>query len=178
MDDQWLRAKQLFTSFHGSTFQMYREGVLEEYKKYDISPQMELDWFKEQIAGYCQELSIRDWSAVTGLGAVASQYKDKTILENVEAFTSRHLMSADSIVKLMYAEGIIDIVKKIKEVVPKELLYKAYKTTAIILDDVISKPLIIDPGHELHNYNLNDKRSLNHRAQRSIDAIKDDLVTK
>ncbi len=175
MDDQLLRAKELFTLHLGSTFQMYREGDLDEYKKFDVQPQMENEWFKELGEKYTKELSIRDWTAVSTLGQLTSNYKDKVILENVIAFVSRHLMSSDSIVKLMYAERIIEIVKKMKKDIGIELVHKAYKATAIILEDIITKPLIIDPGHELANFNLSDKRSLNNRAKKSIEEIKNDL---
>ncbi|TFE19349.1 hypothetical protein [Cohnella luojiensis] len=175
MDDQLLRAKKMFTSYHGSTFHMYRKGDFEEYKKFDVQKEMEIEWFKEMIDEYTVELSIRDWTAVHNLELIASNYQDKMILENVISFAARHLMSADSIVKLMYAERIIEIINKTKKNISKELLHKSYKTTVIILEDIISKPLIIDPGHELNNYDLVDKRSLNNRAKRSIEVIKNDL---
>jgi hypothetical protein len=176
MDDKFLRAKELFTSYHGSTSHMYREGDFEEYKKFDIPKQLEIDWFKEMIDLYTRELSIRDWNAVHCLDSIASNFKDKVILENIISFATRHIMSADSIVKLMYAEGIFDIIKKTKTVISKDLLYEAYKSAAIILEDVISKPLIIDEGHELHLYKLKDKRSLNIRAKRCIEEISNDLA--
>lgn len=169
------KAKQLFTSYCGNTLAMYREGVLQEYKGFEVPKALETEWFGEMVDRNARELSIRDWKAIDELSAIASNYKDPAILEKVIAFTSRHMMSADSVVKLMVAERILEIINKIKLDIAQPLLYEAYKTTAIILEDVITKPLVIDPGHELHLYELKDKRSLNHRAERSIQQIKKDL---
>jgi len=118
LDDKILRAKKLFTSYDGSTFHMYREGQLEEYKQYNISKELEVDWFKELIAQYTQELSIKDWNAVFRLDSIASNYQDESILKNVLSFASRNVMSSDSIVKLMYAERIIEIINKTKKTHP------------------------------------------------------------
>ncbi|OPA73813.1 hypothetical protein BVG16_27435 [Paenibacillus selenitireducens] len=175
MDNQLLRAKELFTSYHGSTLHMYREGDLEEYREYNIPKDMEIEWFKEMIDQYTRELSIRDWNAVEHLDLIADHYPDASILKNIESFASRNVMSSDSIVKLMFAEKMIDIIKKTKKHIPEELLIEAYKTTYIILNEIMNKPLIIDPGHELEQYNLKDKKSLNNRAKRSIENLKNEL---
>jgi hypothetical protein len=175
LEDERGRAKELITAYYGNTLQMYREGVLEEYKCFDISKMMEIEWFTEMVENFSKKLSIRDWSAVDHLKILANHYHDPIILENVIAFTARHLMSADSLVKLMYAEGIMDIIKALKKFITTGRLHHAYKTTAILLEDVISKPLIIDPGHELSNWGLSDKRSLNSRAKICLDKIRDDL---
>jgi hypothetical protein len=173
MNEQFERAKKRFTSCHGSFLQMHRDGVYEEYKGYGVPQQLELEWCTEMIAAYTRELSISDWKAVTGLQSIARHYQDSTILENVILFTSRHLMSADSIVNLMYAEQMIEIIKLTMKIISNDLLNRAYKVTMHILEDIIAKPLVIDPGHELHGYNLKDKRSLNNRANKSIQELKE-----
>lgn len=175
MDDTKQRAKELFTSYFGSYFQMHRDGKYEEYKSYDISKDAEAEWYEELIAKYTGELSIREWDAVLGLLSIAQNYPEGRILDHAISFTSRHVMSSDSIVKLMYAETNIEIIKLVKNKCSTELLHKAYKGTALILEDIISKPLIIDPGHELHLFHLKDKRSLNNRAAKSIEVIKEML---
>ncbi|WP_155971643.1 hypothetical protein [Paenibacillus sp. Soil522] len=154
---------------------MHRDGKLEEYKSYNISKEEEAGWFEEMIAKYTGELSIRSWDPVIGLLTVAKNYPDSRILDNVITFASRHVMSSDSIVKLMYAENIIAIIKLVSNKCSTEQLHRAYKVTALILEDIISKPLIIDPGHELHEFHLKDKRSLNNRASKSIEVIKEML---
>lgn len=175
MDSSLIRAKELFTSYDGSTFQMYREGKYEEYKQYHVPKEIELEWFREMIDHASRELSIRDWKAVDRLDSIANHYQDASILRSVLSFASKNAMSSDSIVKLMYAEGIIEIIKKTKERLDNDLIKATYKATYLILESIIKEPLIIDPGHELENYNLRDKKSLNDRARRSIEKIRSDL---
>ncbi|OMF24860.1 hypothetical protein BK133_22470 [Paenibacillus sp. FSL H8-0548] len=177
MSEGLLRAKELFTPVFGNYFQMHRLGTLEEYKSFDITKDVETAWFDEMIANDVLELSIRNWDAVLHLLSVAKNYPDSKILEQVVAFASRHIMSSDSIVKLMYAENIIEIIKLVKLQSSTELLHQAYKAAAQILDDIILKPLIIDPGHELQLFDLKDKRSLNLRATKGIEAIKELLAS-
>ncbi|MBD3922940.1 hypothetical protein H8B09_29805 [Paenibacillus sp. PR3] len=175
MNDQLGRAKELFTTYNGSAFQMFRNGCIEEYKQYNIPKQLETDWFEEMVARYTKELSIRDWNAINRLVSIAANYPNDKILKNVLSFASRNVMSSDSIVKLMYAEGIIEIINKIKPQLSHDSRIEAYKTAFLILDDIIKKPLVIDTGHELENYNMKDKKSLNERAKRSIEKIESDL---
>ncbi|WP_139998661.1 hypothetical protein [Paenibacillus paridis] len=166
------RAKELFTDYFGNYFQMHKNGLLEEYKTYEVTKEAETQWYEEMIANEVKKLSIRNWDAALQCVSISKNYPDSKIVEQIVAFASRHVMSSDSMVKLMYAELIIEIIKLVKAHTATELLHKAYKETAIILEDIISKPLIIDPGHELHVFGLKDKRSLNLRAANSIESIK------
>jgi hypothetical protein len=171
MDDQ-RRAKELFTAYLGHFNHMYREGVLEEYKGYDIAQEIETGWLDEMVDSFTKELSIMNWNGVIRLEGLARSYSNPTILENVVTFASRHLMSADSLVKLVYAEKMIELIQLLQKKIPLELLYKAYKSTIEILEDTITKPLLLDPGHKLAQFNLKDKKALNTKARRDIDELK------
>jgi hypothetical protein len=175
LEQQAQRAKELFTSYFGSYFLMHRDGKYEEYQTYDVTKETETEWLEELIVKYTGELSIRNWDAVIQLWSLAKNFPDSRILDHVIAFTSRHLMSSDSIVKLMYAEHIILIIKLVKDKCSTDQLHNAYKVTALLLEDIISKPLIIDPGHELQDFQIKDKKSLNNRAAKSIELIKEML---
>ena len=177
MAEQATRAKQIFTGHYGNYFQMHREGNYEEYKTYEITKEQEAAWYAELIEMNVNRLSIRNWDAVIQLLLVAKNHPDSHILERIIAFASRHVMSSDSIVKLMYAEHIIEIIKLVKSKAEIELLHRAYKTAAQILDDIMSKPLIVDPGHDLQSLGLKDKRSLNQRAGKNIEVIKELLAS-
>jgi hypothetical protein len=171
MDDRQ-KAKELFSSYLGSFIQMYRDGNLEEYKEYDIAKQTETEWFDEMVDLFTKELSIMNWNGIFRLEALARNYPNPKILDNAASFSSRHLMSADSLVKLVFAEKMIELIKLFKKEVSLELLYKAYKSTIEILEDTIAKPLILDPGHELEQFDLKDKKDLNIKARRKIDELK------
>lgn len=172
LEEQRMRAKELFDLYRGHFFQMHRDGVFEEYKTYEIDSQIEMDWYTEWIDNYTNQLSIRDWDAITSLESLAKYYQDSRILDHVIAFASRHIMGADSIVKLMYAEKLMDLIKSLTKVVSREIRHSAYQLTYKILEDIISKPLIVDPGHELSQYHLKDKKSLNSRVKKSMDEIR------
>jgi phosphopentomutase len=172
LEDHIKRAKDLFTYYCGSHFQMYREGAFVEYKKYDIPKQTEVEWFKELIEKYTAELLIRDWDAVFRLDSISRSYQDSIILGNVISFASRNVMSADSIVKLMYAESIIRIIQSSKKIISKDLLYNACKVAVRLLENIISNQLILDPERDLSQFPQKDKKSLNNRARKGIDEIK------
>ncbi|WNR46935.1 hypothetical protein [Paenibacillus roseipurpureus] len=172
MELEQQRAKALFTQFRGSTILMHREGVYNEYKSYLASKEMELQWVQEMIDRFTRELSIRDWEVLSSLASIARDFKDVRVLTNVVSFASKHIKSADSLVKLKYAESIVDMLTSVKAVISQETLFESLKTTKIILDDIMLNPLILDPGHELKQFNLKDKKSLNLRANNSIEQLK------
>ena len=58
MENEWQRAKELFTEYLGSSFQMHREGEYEEYKTYNVPKELEVIWFNELIDQFSKELSI------------------------------------------------------------------------------------------------------------------------
>lgn len=172
MESEQQRAKELFTYYRGSTLQMYREGAHDEYKSYAVSNETEMAWVQEMIDHYSGELSIRNGEALNSLESIARDFKEVRILKNVVSFASKHIKSADSIVKLLFAESIIRILTSVKGVITKELLYETLQTTKLILDDIMLNQLILDPGHELKSYNLKDKKSLNLRANKSIEELR------
>lgn len=154
---------------------MHREGVYEEYKSYQVLQPLEKEWFSEMIAMYTKGLSITDWQAVAALSSIAKLHTDPLILENIIVFVSRNIKSADSIVRLMYGERMIELFKNLKATMPEELIYRGYKVIIEILEDVIAKPLVIDSGHDLPLFKLKDKKALNNRARKSIDEMNDYL---
>ncbi|WP_028610909.1 hypothetical protein [Paenibacillus harenae] len=175
MNDSLLKAKELFTAYYGNFIQMHREGKLEEYRAYELPKETETEWLQEMLNRFSRELSITNWDAMLRLQALARNSQDSRLLENMVAFASRHLMSADSIVKLMYAEITIELIISIPNPYSKELIFRAFKLTIRLLEDIIAGPLVADPGHELHLFGLKDKKSLNNRAKKDIDVIIDYL---
>ncbi|MGO4544046.1 hypothetical protein AB4Z29_04545 [Paenibacillus sp. 2TAB23] len=177
MEDHLPIAKRLFAEYYGNYFQMSRAGYYETYKGYEITKEQETKWYEELIAKNVGELSIRNGDALAELVSIAKNKPDNLILHHVITFADRHVMSSDSIVKLMYAENIIAIVKLVRNDAETELLHRAFKAAADLLDDIMTKPLIVDPGHELQSLGLKDKRGLNLRAAKSIDMIKELLAS-
>lgn len=138
---------------------------------YSISVEQEADWYSGMIDSLADQLSIMNWEAVSELESLAKYYPSPTILERVVSFAARHVAGADSLVKLVYAEKMIELIKGMKKTIPVDLLHRACKATDQTLKDVIAKPLIMDEGHSLQSFQLRDKRSLNLRAKNSLDQI-------
>lgn len=177
MEDHLSIARRLFAEYYGNYFQMNRAGHYEAYRGYQITKEQETKWYEELIAQNVGELSIRNGDALAELVSISRNKPDCHILHHVITFAARHVMSSDSIVKLMYAENIIGIVKLVRNNAETELLHRAFKTAADLLDDIMTKPLIVDPGHDLQSLGLKDKRGLNLRASKSIAMIKELLAS-
>ncbi|MDG0791683.1 hypothetical protein OMP38_12970 [Cohnella ginsengisoli] len=165
-------AKRIFLSYGGSTIRMYRAGEYEAYKAFGASPEEEARWLEELIEGLAGELSIRGWDAAGRLEEIARERKDARPLERTIKFAARHLMSADSLVKLMYAERIVAMLSALKEVLPVAKLHESIRTAKLLLDDIVEKPLVLDAGHDLGAHGMKDKRALNRRAEQTIEALK------
>jgi hypothetical protein len=168
MSDQLQQARELFVRYQGSNIQMHKEGVLKQYKQFEVPRETETGWFQELITGHTQKLSIRDWEAVSALEVLSRSYQDPQIVQNAVSFASRNIMSADSIVRLVYGEELVNIIRSNTKVLSREQLFSACRTAVQILEAVIAQPLVVDPGHELQQLNLKDKRGLNSRAQKSL----------
>lgn len=171
MTDRTEQAKELFDRYLGSFVEMHREGVLKQYKQHDIPRETELQWVSELTAGYLQQLSIRDWEAVSVLESLSRQFQDHDVVKQTAAFASRNMMSADSIVRLMYAESLIGIIRSNKGIIAREVVFNACRAAVQLLESVIVQPLVLDPGHELQQLGLKDKRALNSRAQQSMGEV-------
>ncbi|WP_217596957.1 hypothetical protein [Cohnella sp. GbtcB17] len=165
-------AKRIFMTYGGSTIRMYQAGEYEAYKALDASPEDEAHWLEELIEGLAGELSIRGWEAVGRLEEIAKDRKDVRPLERAIKFAARHLMSADSLVKLIYAERIVAMLQALQGRVPVPMLHESVRTAKILLDDIVEKPLILDAGHDLAAHGLKDKRALNRRAEQAIEVLK------
>ncbi|WP_379131757.1 hypothetical protein [Paenibacillus sp. sgz500958] len=171
MEQSMSQARELFTAYNGNLLDMHRAGKINEYKSYEVSKETENEWFAEMVAKYTMDLSIRDWDAVTSLRLISRNYQSSEIVEKLAAFAARNLMSADSIVRCIYADQMVEIIKLHKEAITRELLLRACKGAIEIFESLSSQPLVIDPGHELGQLKLKDKRALNQRVKSSIEEV-------
>jgi hypothetical protein len=171
MEEETRQAQEIFIRYLGSAVQMHREDALKQYQQYGIAREMELQWFQEMIVEWCGRLSIRDSEAVVRLEALSKHYQDPVIVDRTASFASRNLMSADSIVRLMYAEALVGIIRAHKMVITRELLFSACRVAVQLLESVVAQPLVTDPGHELQQLGLRDKRALNSRAKKTIEEV-------
>jgi hypothetical protein len=171
METDWSVPKALFVKHYGSAVQMHRGGVYTEYKQWDVPKEKEQTWMDERIGQLTAGLSIMNWDAVDELTSIAKYYPNPLIIAAVTAFASRQLMSADSMVRLVYAERLIELIKRYESIIPVDKLRETYQLTMNLLEDVVTKALVLDPGHELQQYGLKDKRGLNLRVEKNKEEI-------
>ncbi|WP_440109579.1 hypothetical protein [Paenibacillus sp. QZ-Y1] len=150
---------------------MHREGVYTDYKHWEIPKELEELWMDERIRQLTSELSIMNWDAVDELTLIAKHYADPAIVAAITVFASRQLKSADSMVRVVYAERLIELIKRYESLLPMDKLRETYQLTINLLEDVATKPLVLDPGHELQQYGLRDKRGLNLRVEKNKEEI-------
>lgn len=60
----FIKAKKLFLKYGGSSFHMSREGIIEEYKKYEIPKEIENSWLKEMFENYFALFDITNLETV------------------------------------------------------------------------------------------------------------------
>ncbi|WP_146113484.1 hypothetical protein [Paenibacillus sp. PCH8] len=150
---------------------MHREGIYADYKRWEVPQELEELWMKERMDQLSSELSIMNWNAVDELALIAKHRTEPTIITAITAFASRQLKSADSMVRLVYAERLIELIKRYESFISMDKLREAYQLTMDLLVDVATKPLVLDPGHELQQYGIKDKRGLNLRVEKNKEEI-------
>jgi GR25 family glycosyltransferase involved in LPS biosynthesis len=171
METDWSVPKALFVKHYGSAVQMHRGGVYAQYKQWDVPQELEQTWMEERIGQLTSALSIMNWDAVDELTSIARYHANPLIIAAITAFASRQLTSADSMVRLVYAERLIELIKRYESIIPVDELRESYQLTMNLLEDVVTKPLVLDPGHELQQYGLKDKRGLNLRVEKNREEI-------
>lgn len=167
------QAQALFKRHRGNMIRMHKEGVLQTYKAYDVPKETEAEWTAELIDELTKSLSILKTDALEELEAMYKIGQQPDIYEGILKFASKQVLSADSIVRLIYADTILNLFKLMRQAPPKETHYKSLQVTTELLEDVIAKPLVLDQGRELKPYGLSDKKSLNIRARQSLDEARE-----
>lgn len=76
MDSVNERAKELYVNYCGSTEQMARDAVYDEYMQYNVSTVQEREWRAERVAYWMGKLSLQDSQPIIAL----SQWRAKEAL--------------------------------------------------------------------------------------------------
>lgn len=144
------RARELFFSYLGNEFFMWKDGDLDEYKNYNISKDQELLWKEELIRKLCCELEVKHNSSLNGLILIINYFGEYDLLNKVVHFISNNYQEADSFLKLRYAEELFDIIEKseLHEHAPKKALLETKNLIEIIINDILSNKIEIMPESE------------------------------
>ena len=144
------RAKELFFSYYGNEFFMWKDGDLDEYKSYNISKDQELLWRAELIDKLCSKLDVKHNSSLNGLILIINYFGEYDLLKKVLYFISDNYSEADSFLKLRYAEELFDIIEKSKfhEHAPRDTFLETKKFIIVIINDILSNKMEISTESE------------------------------
>ncbi len=168
------RAKELFFSYYGNEFFMWKDGDLDEYKSYNISKDQELIWKDELIDKLCSKLDVKHNSSLNGLILIINYFGEYDLLKKVLYFISDNYSEADSFLKLKYAEELFDIIEKSKfhEHAPEDTLLETKKFIIVIINDILSNKIKISAESEKileFNRDMSDEKYL---VMRTRDLLK------
>lgn len=139
MDDRnMLRAKELYFSYHGSSFYMQRGGEYEKYKAFNISEEQELMWKDELVENLLNRLSFESTYELHKLAMIAESYLDYNIVERLITYIANNMSKGDSFVKLNYAEVLL------KMPCPKELMETKLDVVSDLLFNVSNNPITMN----------------------------------
>lgn len=75
-----MNAKEIFTMYHGSKFQMEREGNLREYQSFGITKETEIAWAKEAFSEACNSVTV-DENAFSRARLFVGFLKDASLID-------------------------------------------------------------------------------------------------
>lgn len=113
-------AKQIFDEYRGNYYQMKRDGKYEEYKKFNISKDLENKWLKEiQLKGLenlknaTNKKQIADEFA--SYGDIVSQTKDRSSIKFMLDYFKKNSDNFDSYTLLRNSNVILNTVKMLAD---------------------------------------------------------------
>lgn len=165
------RAKELFFSYYGNEFFMWKDGELEEYRTHNISKEQELIWKEELVKKLYLDLDVKHNSTLSGLCIIIKYFGDYNLFNRVFNFISNNYQGADSFLKIRYAEDLFDLMENcinFHENCPGELMETTKELTIEILNSVIDSEIIINQESEIileFNKNIPNRDYLTNRAQ-------------
>lgn len=158
------KAQNIFFDYSGSFFLMSREGIYEEYKSYNISKDQELVWKDELVEKWYKQLSVEDTLALSKLASITADYHDYSIVEKLIGFIVNNMDKGDSLIKLIYAETLLNIA------CPKDLTRAKIDTVIDLLKSVSSNPITVNPIWTQRGFaELPDKEYIANRLKKDLD---------
>ncbi len=163
-------AKEIYFDYLGNESFMWKDGVLEEYKSYNISKDQEKLWGVELKEKLYSELDVKHDSSLGSLILIINYFGDYNLLKNVLNFISNNYKEADSFLKLRYAEELFDVVEKcdFHEQVPEDILLETEKLIRNIINEILNNRIeISDESEKILEFNkdMNDENYIFLRTQ-------------
>jgi len=164
------QAKALFFDYLGSKFGMWHDGILDEYKQYNISPDQEAQWHKELIALWQERLSANDLSPVITL----SRLNASETLPDILKFADQ----GDSYAQLIYANALWEITTASEHpAVSPEIIEQAQRTAIRLWRSIATGPIELAPNRDFRPFDGSKTEDfLKDWAARNLARVKENLT--
>lgn len=96
-----IRAKEIFFNYSGSGFQMMRDGVLDEYKSYKVSKELEYVWLNELVDREFDRLNINSFDSFFPLWYIVANYRLLNVTIRIQEFISKNANYPSQIVPFL-----------------------------------------------------------------------------
>lgn len=129
---EYADARLIFDKYHGSHFQMEREGVYTKYKKFEVPKRIERLWLEEEKVSLKNKLAIdQDESEITSLfcqiARIVSQSNDKNGMSYLISFAQNNQLKLDTFSNVMIAEAILNSVSNFDIQYKRAAVFEALK---------------------------------------------------
>lgn len=105
------RAKEIYFQYEGNKFQMMRDGIIDEYRQYNVSDDKEKEWLEELIQKNINQLNINNKDSLFPLWHILLSHCELSYLEDIFIFISRNENKSNN------PEMFISFVAKFEDVI-------------------------------------------------------------
>lgn len=159
MNNNLEQAKNIFIEYSGNHYFMERDGVLEKYRKFNVSKEKEITWIKEYQNDLILKMQKEDYidELFTEFSQIVCDFQDYESLKTMIDIASLITLKKDTFLKLRIVEEIIKVVKKAKKDKSKKIIFlnEAIKKSCDILNSIKNEKIFIS-DHYTNNGFLKD----------------------
>jgi len=106
-------AKTIYFNYTGSKFQMMRDGIIDEYRSYNISEELEKQWLEELINDEFNNLEFGDYNTSFRLFYTIQHHGLTEYFDRLAEFiTANARISTERYKALVYIDKTLDIIEK------------------------------------------------------------------
>ena len=112
-NQEYAEARRIFDEYNGSYFQMEREGVYKNYKRFDVPKELEKSWIDEIQNNIRQKLNLEQngneiVSFFSKLNQIACHNNDMDSISYLVEFAENNQHKLDSFSNVILAESILN----------------------------------------------------------------------
>lgn len=171
MEDIQSRAQQIYVDNLGSVFYMARNGVLEEYRDCQVTPEQESIWRQELVLQMSISLERDTLRRLASLASIARYHSDSIIIEAMVLYIMNNLDKMDSYVRLVVANQIWELAGAASRDMPEGAYSQARNMAVRIWQNIVNNPIVIGPDSlgELNEENVSREEYIKQSAQKCLD---------